>query len=281
MKQSINFSQFELNTLETEEKELLVLNLQSKVVKNTRFERMLNNEMLSNILTILKDEETYAKTKIIREIKNLDLVSIFAKINGEELNTFQIIKKYYNDIKGLLDMNIEFSNKYIIIYIQYVLVGDYDIEDIKRIIKRTKEIYEMNQEILLAEIEAELLAIDFDEDNIDEAQELEMEQEINNLIHDLNIEKEINEETEEVLYISKLEKYDEIIELFRNSLKIKHNMRIFLERLAAPFLSNNTQIVAVDLIKLLLEKVIKDSKITDSLKQYILQEIVNFITYKQ
>ena len=281
MKQSINFSQFELNKLESEQKELLVLNLQSKVIKNTRFEKMLNNERLSNILTILKGESSCMKTNIIEEIKNLDLVSTFGKINGEELDTFQIIKKYFNEIKGLLNMDMEVSNKYVIIYIQYVLDGDYEIEDIKRIIKRTKEMYEMTQETLFAEMEAELFAMDLNEEDINEQEELEIEQEINNLIHNLNLEKEIDEETEEVLYISKLEKYDEMIELFRNALKIKHNMRMFLERLAAPFLSSNDQIVAVDLIKLLLEKVIKDSEMTKSLKQYILQEIVNFMTYKQ
>ena len=280
MKQSINFSQFELKTLEEEEKELLVLNLQTKIVKNQRFERMLVNEKLNTILTILNGEESYIKTRIIEEIKNLDLLTIFSKISQDNLDTFQIIKKYFNDIKVLLDIDLELelSNKYIIIYIQYVLSNEeYDVEDIKKIIKKTKEMYEMTQAIYLAEIEAELYALDIEE--VDEKQELEIEQELCNLISNLNLEKELVEG--EILYVSKLDKYDEIIALFRNGLRVKHNMRIFLERLAAPFISNNEQIVSVDLIQLLLEKVVKDNKITEGLKGYILQEIVNFITYKQ
>lgn len=276
MKQSINFSQFELNTLEEEEKEMLVLNLQSKIVKNERFERMLTNEKLNNIFTILNGEESYMKREIITEIKNLGLVSVFTKINQEKLDTFQIIKKYLNDIKGLLTCELELSNKYVIIYIQYLLSNEeYDIEDIKKIIKRTKEIYEMTQEVYLADIEAELFALDIE----DEKQELEIEQELCNLISGLNLEKELAEE--EVLYVSKLDKYDEIVALFRNGLQVRHNMRTFLERLAAPFLSDNPQIVSVDLIQLLLERVVKDNEITEGLKGYILQEIVNFITYKQ
>jgi len=281
LSKKINFSQFDLKDLESEEKELLVLNLQSKVVKNTRFERMLNNEHLNIILTILNGESSHMKTEIIEEIKNLDLISVFTKINGEKLDTFQIIKKYYNDIKGLLNIELPLTNKYIIIYIQYVLDGDeYDVNEIKRIIKRTKEQYEMTQDALLAEIEAELFAICLDENKVeedtDEKQELEIKQEINNIIHNLNLEKELVEE--EILYITRLEKYDEIIILFRDGLKIQYDMRTFLERLAAPFLLDNPQVVSVDLIQLLLERVVIDNEITEGLKGYILQQMINFMT---
>ena len=283
LSKQINFSQFDLKDLESEEKELLVLNLQSKVTQNVRFERMLNNEKLNIILTTLNGEESRMKTEIIDEIKNLDLLSVFGKINGEDLDTFQIIKKYYNDIKGLLNMELSLTNKYIIIYIQYILDGDnYDITEIKRIIKRTKEQYEMVQEEYLASIEAELFAICLEEnqeEDSDEKQELEVQQEINNLISNLNLEKELVEE--EILYVSRLEKYDEIVCLFRNGLKIQYDMRIFLERLAAPFLLDNPQVVSVDLIQLLLERVVKDNEMTEGLKGYILQQIVNFMTFEQ
>ena len=277
LSKQINFSQFELKTLEKEEKELLILNLQSKVVSNQRFDRMLNKEHLSEILRILKSEEdSYIKTQIIEKIKDLDLVEIFATINEENLDNYQIIKKYYNDIQELLNIEVELTDKYIIIFIQYVLNGDYEVNDIKRIIKRTKEQYELSQEEFLADIESELLAaLDLIEDT-DEKQELIVEQEMNNLIHDLNVEKEINEETEEVLYITKLEKYDEIIILFRNALNIKYDMKNFLTRIARPFLSDNPRIISIDLIQTLLERVVKDTQITDSLKTFILQEIINF-----
>ena len=284
LSKKINFSQFDLKDLETEEKDLLVLNLQSKIVKNTRFERMLNNEHLNIILTTLKGESSHMKTKIIEEIKNLDLISVFTKINGEKLDTFQIIKKYYNDIKGLLNIELPLTNKYIIIYIQYVLDGgEYDVNEIKRIIKRTKEQYEMTEDALVAEIEAELFAICLDEnqveEDIDEKQELEIKQEINNIIHNLNLEKELADE--EILYVTRLEKYDEIITLFRDGLKIQYNMKTFLERLALPFLLDNPQVVSVDLIQLLLERVVIDNEITEGLKGYILQQMINFMTNEQ
>ena len=262
---------------------MLLMNLDSKIKINKRFEKMLSNEILNVMLTTLKGEESHVKTQIVDKIKELDLISVFTKINGEDLDTFQIIKKYYNDIKVLLnqkDLDLERSDKYVIIYIQYVLDGgEYDVEDIKKIIKRTKEQYEMTEEAILAEIEAELFALDLDDIDTDEKQELEVQQEINEIIHNLNLEKELTEE--EMLYVTRLEKYDEIVALFRNGLKIKYDMRIFLERLAAPFLSNNEQIVSIDLIEKLLVRVVKDQTITEGLKGYILQEIVNFMTYKQ
>lgn len=283
LKSQINFSQFGVKDLTAEEKDMLVLFLQGKIINtNKRFEKLINNEKLSMILTILnEDEETNIKKEIINIIKKLDMLTIFAKIQKEDLDMYKIINKYFKDIKELLHQGIDLvlSNKYVTLYIQYILSFDeYNNQDIINTIQKIKNIIEMETENMMAIIEDELLNMDFDDIEENEEEELMLEQEINQLMSDMSIEG-VEHKEDSVIYISSLEKYEDMISIFRKALQFKFNLIPFFQRLVKPtFLE---QYVSIDILKTLIETVIKDEKISQSLKQFILQSIVSFMTYKE
>jgi len=182
----------------------------------------------------------------------------------------------------------ELSDKHILLHIQYLLANDFDSEDIKRIIKRTKEQYEMVQEQYLADIEAELLeAINMPELeeqmealNLNEKEELEIDQKINKFFLDKTIEG-VEHKEDTVTYVGDFtpEEMVKLIEIFRMSLKNKYSLFGFCERLSKPFLIEN--FVSKDLIRCLIEKIVKSENMTESLQQYILQEIINFMTHEE
>jgi len=186
LSKQINFSQFGVKNLSSEEKNMLVLFLQGKIRNtNQRFEKLINNEKLSMIFTILNGEESNIKTDIINEIRNLNMSSIFSKINNEDLDVFQIIRKYFNDIKELL--NVEFdlslSNKCVTLYIQYVLsFQQYNERDIYKTIQKVKDTITMQEELFMAEIEEELANLDLDEVEEDEKEELALQQKNQSII---------------------------------------------------------------------------------------------------
>jgi len=281
LSKQINFSQFDIKDLSAEEKDMLVLFLQGKI-ENTdqRFERMINNEKLSMILTILNGDETNIKSEIIGEIKNLNLMATFTEMNKENLDVYQLIRKYFNDIKDLLNCEFELvlSNKLVILYIQYILSSGYKNQDIHNLIQKVKSTIEMQEELFMAEIEEELLNMDMEDIEEDEKEELKIEQDINELMKNLSIEG-VEHKEDTVTYITTLEKYEDMITIFRNALQFKYNLIPFFQRLVKPLFSE--QYVSIDILQALIEKVIKDQDISQSLKQFILQSIVSFMNYKE
>lgn len=279
----INFSQFGVKDLEAEEKDMLVLFLQGKINQtNQRFEKLINNEKLSIILTILNGDESTLKTNIINIIKDLGMMTTFAKMNNDDLDMYKLINKYFQDIKELLHQDIDYlilSNKYVTLYIQYILSFDeYNNQDIYNAIQKVKDIMEMQSEIMMAEIEEELLNMDDDDVEEDEKEELMLEQEINQLMADMSIEG-VEHKEDTVTYISSLEKYEDIISIFRTALQFKYNLIPFFQRLVKPTFS--AQYVSIDILKTLIEKVIRDEELSQSFKQFILQSIVSFMNYKE
>jgi len=279
----INFSQFDVKDLEAEEKDMLVLFLQGKINQtNQRFEKLINNEKLSMILTILNGDESNIKDEILNEIRNLDLTETFNKMNNEDLDVFQIIRKYFNDIKQLLNCSFDLvlSNKYVTLYIQYILSFDeYNEKTIHFTIQKVKDTMEMEAEIMMAEIEEELLNMDIEDVDEDEKEEAIIEQRINQLMVDMSIEG-VEHKEETVTYISSFTKYEDMVTIFRLSLQLKYNLVPFFQRLVKPtFLPE--QYVCFDIMPALIQKIIKDTELSQALKQYILQSVVSFMNYKE
>ena len=196
------------------------------------------------------------------------------------------ITKTNQHFEKMISKQEELSDKYILLHIQYLLDHDeYDIQDINKIIQNIKTMYEMTQQAIVDDIEAMLLDMDFNEE--DEKEELELEQKINKYLKDLSIESEqqvqnieqIEEET--ITYIGNLsdEKYIELIGIFKNALKIKYNLIGFFQRLSKPYIEIG--FASVDIIKNVIEKIVSDKNISPSLKSFVLQEIVRFMTYSE
>lgn len=281
LSKQINFSQFDIKDLSAEEKDMLVLFLQGKIENtNQRFERMINNEKLSMILTILNGDESNMKSQIIDEIKNLNLMTTFSSIKKENLDMFQIIRKYNQELQGLLNCNFDLvlSNKYVIIYIQYILSFGYKKQDIFNAIEKVKATMEMEADLMMAEIEEELLNMDDEDIEENEEEELRLEQDINQLMMNLSIEG-VEHKEETVTHISSLEKYEDMKIIFRNALQYNYNLIPFFQRLVKPMFSE--QYVSINILQALIEKVIKDDDLSQSLKQFILQNIVSFMNYKE
>ena len=281
LSKQINFSQFGIKHLSAEEKDLLVLFLQGKIDNtNERFERMINNEKLSMILTILHGDESNMKSLVIDEIKNLNLMKTFSSIKKENLDMYQIIRKYNDDLSPLLnsEFDLTLSNKYVIIHIQYVLSVGYKKQDIFNTIEKVKATMEMEEEMMLEGIEEDFLNMDTEDFEEDEEAEIRIEQDINQLMTNLSIEG-VEHKEDMVTHISKLQKYEDMISIFRNTLKNNYNLIPFFQRLVKPMFSE--QYVSINILQALIEKVIKDDDLSQSLKQYILQSIVSFMNYKE
>ena len=131
---------------------------------------------------------------------------------------------------------------------------------------------------LVAEIEAELADLDINEINIEEKEVLVLEQQINQLMVDMSIEG-VEHKEDTVTYISSIEKYEDMITIFRGALKIHYNLIPFFQRLSKPFLSE--QYASIDIIATLIQKIVKDTEMTAGLKKYILTQIVSFMNYKE
>lgn len=182
----------------------------------------------------------------------------------------------------------ELTDKHILLHIQYLLANDFEEEEIQKIIKRTKEQYEMIEEAMVAEIEAELLEViemekltgAMDRLDMDEKEELNIDQKINKFIVDKSIEGvEHTEDT--VIYINDYtpEEMNTLIDIFRCSLKNKYSLFGFFDRLSKTSLT--TGFVSVNLINCLINKIVNSKDMTDSLKEYVLNEIVNFMTFEE
>lgn len=218
VKSKINFSQFDFKDMCEEQKEMLLMNLQSKVTtKKDYFEKIL------------------AKQEYL-------------------------------------------SDRQIILYIQYLLETGYTNNDICKIIDKVNTTYEMTQELMVEEIERELLNLDIN--NVqDEKQELELIQDINKLMADLSIEdEELLQNQETKIYVSNLndEDYKKVVNIFRGSLNLKFDLTNFLQRYTAPMM--NEKFVTTNLLADLIERFVKDTEITESLKKYSLEQIVAFMT---
>jgi len=221
VKSKINFSQFDFKNMCEDQREMLVMNLQSKVTtKKDYFEKILANQ------------------------------------------------EYLSD-------------KQIILYIQYLLETGYTTNDINKVINNVKAVYKMNEELLIEEIEKELLNLDV---NVveDEKQELELIQEINKLMSDLSIEdEEMLQNQETKIYINNLtdENYKKVVNIFRGSLNLKYDLHNFLTRYTVPMM--NEKYVSTNLLADLIDRLVKDNEITESLKKYSLEQIVSFMTKEE
>ena len=278
MTKSVNFSQFSINELSIEEKEVLIMNLQSKITKtNNTFERMINTEKLQIILSAL-NEDSELKSNIITEIKNENLLSIFSEIKNSDLSTFQIIKKYFNDIKVLLtkDFDLEYSNKYVFLHIQYVMSFDYTTQDIMKTITKAIDTCKLTTEYVNNMYEGMFMEQKIE---IEDEQEIEIEQEINEIISNLKIDIELSEE--EIVYITKLSEseYNTIISIFRNCLQNDYETISFLQRLSKHYINNSQKYISIDLIENLINNIMRDSDLSTNLKTYIFTNIVTFFTY--
>ena len=282
LSKQINFSQFDIKNLSAEEKDMLVLFLQGKIENtNQRFERMINNEKLSMILTILNGDESTMKSNIIDEIKNLNLMSTFSSIKKENLDMYQIIRKYNQDLAPLLnsEFDLTLSNKYVIIYIQYILSFGYKNKDIFNTISKVKSTIEMQEELFMNELDEEFLNMDMEDVSEDEEEELRLNQDINQLMMNLSIEG-VEHKEETVTHISTLEKYEDMVLIFRNALKNNYNLIPFFQRLVKPtFLPE--QYVCFNIMPTLIQTIIQDTELSQSLKQFVLQNIVSFMNYKE
>ena len=277
MENQINFSQFNLTSLSNDEKRMLILNLETKVEKNEKFTKMLNTEKLKTILEIFSEDDSDIKTKISEEIKNLELLDTWMKIRESDLKIYEIIKQYYNDLVKLLkkDFDLKITNKYIIIYIQNVLMtNQYDIEDIQRIIKHIREMYEMMPKTIEEIQENEYLMEEIEVEDI--KKELEIQELVEKIIKDLKIEEETKEEEETILYVN-LYNIDDILKVLKIALQINYNMSDLFERLSRPYLYNNSRIKSQNLIRIIINKIIKNRNITESLKIFSLNQITSFL----
>ena len=222
IKSKINFSQFDFKNMCEDQREMLVMNLQSKVTtKKDYFEKML------------------AKQEYL-------------------------------------------SDKQILLYIQYLIETGYTTTEINKIIENVKTIHKMNEEFMIAEIEKELLNLDIGGDETDEKQELELMQEINTLMKDLSIEDEDmlqNQDTK--IYINNLtnENYKKVVNVFRGSLNLKYDLHDFLTRYTVPMM--NEKYVSTNVLADLIDRLVKDTEITESLKKYSLEQIVAFMTKEE
>ena len=190
------------------------------------------------------------------------------------------IKKDY--FEKILAKQEYLSDKQIILYIQYLLESGYTDNDIHKIINNVKTVHKMNEEYMIDEIEKELLNLDVNEVKEDEKRELELIQDINKLMADLSIEdEEMLQNQETKIYVNNLtdEAYQRVVNIFRGSLNIKYDLTNFLKRYTVPMM--NDKFVSTNLLADLIERFVKDTEITESLKKYALEQIVSFMTQEQ
>jgi len=92
---------------------------------------------------------------------------------------------------------------------------------------------------------------------------------------------EEQQQQDTVIHISSLKKYEDMITIFRGALQLQYNLIPLFQKLSKPFLLE--QYVSIDIIATLIQKVVKDTKLSPSLKKYILEqiaaEIYNFIFF--
>lgn len=272
----MNFQQFNLSSLCEEEKEMLVLNLSGKVEMNEKLNKMLNTEKLKVILETLEIKDSEIKKQIVSEIKNLDLLKIFSQIKKEDLEVYQIIKKYYSFLVKLLkiDFDLKITNKSIIIYIQNILMSEeYDIEDIQKIIKHIRQMYEMIPKAIEVIQENEYLVEEINVEDIKSS--LKIQELIEEIIKELQIENELEDE-ETILYI-RLYDITKILSVFKMALKINYNINNLFERLSEPYINNNPRIKSQNLIQVIINKIIQNRNITESLKIFTLNQITTFL----
>ena len=192
------------------------------------------------------------------------------------------ITKHNNFFERLIEKQDELSNKHILLHIQYLLDNGYSQKDIKIIIQNIKNIYQMTEKNKIDEIESllleELNEIEF---KTEEKDELIIDEKINILLRDLSIEGLEQTDDETIIYINNFnnENYNKLIEIFRLSLKTKYNLINFFQRLTIPMFNNKFS--SIDIIKYIIESVGSDENISNSLKTYIFNEIVNFMTNEE
>ena len=188
-------------------------------------------------------------------------------------------KKDY--FEKMISSQEELTDRYVLLHIQYVLDQGFSTNDIHIIIERVKSMYEMLQDKLIADIEEDLLYMDFDVLDASDKDEIKLENQINDFLTNMDIEGgEIIED--HFIYIRELSEYNYnmLIDLFRSSLNIKYNLNGFFKRLSVP-LTEDRFVCVKDIFTLIIDNVVKDNKLSISLKTYILNEIVNFMLYTE
>lgn len=179
------------------------------------------------------------------------------------------------------------SDKHILLHILYLLDHDeYEPIDIKKMIKKVKEMYIMTQNELVNEIEEMLLNTKIEVEN-KEKEELSLEQMINQYLNDIFSGIKMNDENgnliikeeKEKIYINKITdiQYEKLLCIFRESLKIKYSLNEFFRRYTEPMF--NSQYVCENIIEDVINRLVKDDKISESLKKYSLQQVIDYINY--
>ena len=134
---------------------------------------------------------------------------------------------------------------------------EYDIEDIQKIIKHIRQMYEMIPKAIEVIQENEYLVEEINVEDIKSS--LKIQELIEEIIKELQIENELEDE-ETILYI-RLYDITKILSVFKMALKINYNMSNLFERLSKPYINNNPRIKSQNLIQVIINKIIQNKMV--------------------
>jgi hypothetical protein len=259
---------FYLDELSQNVREIIINHFQGCVeIKMEMFQKMLNTEKILSIVSLLSSDDEL-RAKIIEEIRFYDLVDIFQEINESD-DKLKIIKKYEAQLKQIYEINTIISDKYMMIYINYVMQQGYDITQIKRMIKRIKDSYFLFETQFKEKVCDEVHEI--------EKYEIEMNGKINDFMNESNLIFDEND-SESTIYINKL-KSNKLIEIVRLGSVQKYNLGEFIDKISKYFLKykcmNNKKVVSNDLLIESMEIMVKTND--EKLIKYYFYQVLDYL----
>lgn len=207
-----------------------------------------------NIQSLLDNKLNYSQfnfKNMSDDEKEMLIENLKSNINLND-NNYKKITNKENDI-----------DKNILYHIHYLIFNDFKINDIKKIIQKVKNVYEMSTMYLSKKIE-----------NTNET-----ELTIDNLITEnlKNLSIELNEDDErEKIYIKITDKdYLEIRNILIKSYNINYNLNEYFSRFIKPLFNNKYS--TGNIINDLLTRILKDNKLEDDIKDYSIKSLLNIL----
>jgi hypothetical protein len=262
-KNKINFN-YDVKSLNEEQKNLLLSKVLSFVSYDIDYEQMLKQEKIKCILSLIKNNDE----KTIEKIQMNGLSDLITNLGSdEETNINKLIKKYNNEFDILVDAvkEINYSNKYVILSIQYLLDTnkDYNTQDVKNMVKNIKVLSEMIEN-------------NKDFESSVEYRVNKLSEKITDYVEKMNINLEGSEDNHVFI---KMHYDEELLNLFNDILDYAFNYKLNLTDLfegIVPLSFGNKEFVHSYDILFALTKYIEDNK-DINIKQYFYNETVNYL----
>ena len=240
----INLTQFGLDKLSSEEKNMIVQHLKSKIT-NTSFDMSIKFELLVSILNELTKEN---KDKVVQIINRENMLDVFRAIKGEETsNKHEIVRKYFTSLEKIaqfeIELDIDYSDKYIFMLIQ---ACEIDIDAFNKEVETTRDVIDM------------LNFIDTDTYESEEKRDVVEENNVNNTL--TFVENFTKGESVNHFNTLTVVQYDSLIKLL-SVMDNKDKIKDMLVRLNVHYVNKTADVISRDLVLDLLLKIKVDSKV--------------------